>query len=118
MSYNYIQSEYATERSSRLYISQMYRTIYSIINRILTEAEKDIVESKYNQEIKETIIETSKIRIDNLLNRFQDIILQFNSKFINQIEVSNESFSHIDKIEYLLNLQASSKSEIDMNAID
>jgi hypothetical protein len=118
MSYNYIQSPYATEKSSRLYISQMFRTIYSIINKILKEAETEIVESKYDQQIKENIIETSKVRIDNLLSRFQDIIIQFNSKFTNQIEISNETFSHIDKLEYLSKLQPTAPSEIDVNAVD
>ena len=118
MCYNYIQSPYATEKSSRLYISQMFRTIYTIINRILKEAETDIIESNYDQEIKENIIETSKIRIDNLLSKFQDILIQFNSKFIDQIEISNETFSHEDKIEYLLTLKPITKSEIDVNAVD
>jgi hypothetical protein len=43
MSYNYIQSPYATEKSSRLYISQMFRTIYSIINKILKELKKKLI---------------------------------------------------------------------------
>jgi hypothetical protein len=94
------------------------RNLKTTVNKILKEAETEIVESKYDQQIKENIIETSKVRIDNLLSRFQDIIIQFNSKFINQIEVSNETFSHIDKLEYLSKLQPTTPSEIDVNAVD
>jgi len=115
---SYIKSEYSTGPSCRIYISKMFTTIYSVIDKILKEAETEIVESKYDQQIKENIIETIKVRIDNLLSRFQDIIIQFNSKFINQIEVSNETFSHIDKLEYLSKLKPTAPSEIDVNAVD
>jgi hypothetical protein len=118
MSYNYIQSQYATEKSSRIYISKMFTTIYSVIDKIFKEAETDIIKAKYEDESKEIIIEKIELRINNLLSKFEDLLFQFNYKFKQTIDVPLELFSYQDKIEYLSKLQPTSASEIDVNAVD
>lgn len=117
MGYNYIKSEYATEKSCRLYISKMFTTINSIINKNLKEAELDIVKANYEQETKEDIVNKIEIRIKNLVTIFEDLLSQFSSRFEQTFEVSSELFSYQDKLERLLKLD-SKVSEIDMNAID
>jgi hypothetical protein len=89
-----------------------------MIDDIFEQAQTDIIKAKYEDESKEFIIEIIEIRINNLVSKFEDLIFQFNHKYKQDLEVPFEIFSYKDKLEYLLKLQPTTTSEIDVNAVD
>jgi len=118
MTLNFITSPYATEDRCRNYISKMFISTCSMIDDIFEQAEKDIIKSNYEKETKEFIIEIIEKRINNLLSKFEDIIFQFNHKYKQNLEVPFETFSYKDKLEYLLKLEPTTTSNINMDNVD
>jgi hypothetical protein len=117
MTLNFITSPHVTEDRCRNYISKMFTSTCSIIDDIFEQAEKDIIKSNYEKEIKEFIIENIEIRVNKLLSKFEDLLFQFNYKYKQNLEVPLETFGHIDKLDSLLKLD-DKVSEINMDCID
>lgn len=89
-----------------------------MIDDIFEQAEKDIIKSKYEDESKDFTIEIIEIRVNNLISKFEDLIFQFNHKYKQNLEVPFEIFSYKDKLEYLLKLEPTTTSNINMDNVD
>jgi hypothetical protein len=118
MTLNFIRSPYVTEDMCRNYISKMFISTCSMIDDIFKQAQIDIIKAKYEDESKEFIIEIIEIRINNLVSKFEDLIFQFNHKYKQNLEVPFEIFSYKDKLDYLLKLQPTTTTNINMDTVD
>jgi hypothetical protein len=117
MSLNFIQSRYVTEDMCRIYISKMFVKTYSTINNILEESKSVIIKGDCDEEKTVFIIELTERRIIVILNKFEDLLLTFNYRFKQNLEVPPEIFGHEDKIATLL-ISGGKQSNIDMDSID
>lgn len=118
MTLNFIRSPYVTEDMCRNYISKMFISTCSMIDDIFEQAQIDIIKAKYEDESKEFTIEIIEIRVNNLISKFEDLIFQFNHKYKQNLEVPFEIFSYKDKLEYLLKLEPTTTSNINMDNVD
>jgi len=114
----FVRNPYVSEKTFRLQLSDFYLRTCHIIDKILDEAEKHIIEAKYEKEKKEIIVDLAYNRINRLVTKFEELLFQFNIIHRKRIIVSLDSFGYNEKLDFLLSLEETKEQNIDMNSID
>ena len=107
-----------SEKMFRSQLSDYYLKTCDVIDKIIDEAKKDIIRENYNKEKKQLIVDLVYNRINRLVTKFEELLLQFNILYKKRIIISLDSFGHNEKLDYLLNLEETKEENLDMDSID
>jgi hypothetical protein len=114
----FVRNPYVSERTFRLQLSNFYLEVCNIIDKILDEAEKHIIEANYEKEKKEIIVDLAYNRINSLVTKFEELLFRFNVIHKKRLVISLNSFGYNEKLDSLLCLEEIEEQNIDMNSID
>jgi len=114
----FIRNPYVSEKMFRSQLSSFYLQTCDIIDKILDEAEKHIIEANYEKEKKEIIVDLAYNRINRLVIKFEELLFRFNIIHKKRIIISLDSFGYNEKLDCLLNLEEIEEQNIDMDSID
>ena len=114
----FVRNPYVSEKTFRLQLSSFYLQTCYIIDKILDEAEKHIIEANYEKEKKEIIVDLAYNRINSIVTKFEELLFRFNVIHKKRLIVSLNSFGYNEKLDSLLSLEEIEQQNIDMNSID
>lgn len=114
----FIRNPYVSEKMFRSQLSSFYLQTCDIIDKILDEAEKHIIEANYEKEKKEIIVDLAYNRINRLVIKFEELLFRFNIIHKKRIIISLDSFGYNEKLDCLLSLEEIEEQNIDMDSID
>ena len=114
----FIRNPYLSERLFRIQLSSFYLQVCDIIDKILDESEKHIIEANYEKEKKEIIVDLAYNRINSIVTKFEELLFRFNIIHKKRLVVSLDSFGYNEKLDSLLCLEKIQQQNIDMNSID
>jgi len=114
----FVRNPYVSERTFRIQLSSFYLQVCDIVDKILDEAEKHIIEANYEKEKKEIIVDLAYNRINSIVTKFEELLFRFNIIHKKRLVVSLDSFGYNEKLDSLLSLEQIEQHNIDMNSID
>jgi hypothetical protein len=114
----FVRNPYVSEKTFRIQLSNFYLETCYIVDKILDEAEKHIIEAGYEKEKKEIIVDLAYNRINSLVTKFEELLFRFNIIHNKRLIISLDSFGYNEKLDFLLSLEDLKEESIDMNSID
>jgi len=114
---NFINHVFDTEEVCRIFVLKMFNNTWSMINKIIDNAEKDIIKGNYEKDRRQMLIQLVQTRINVFLNKLNESMFIFNYQFNYNISIPIESFDLDEKYDFLLNLDNTNVCT-DINSID
>lgn len=105
------------EQAYRIMLSETFLHSCSSIDKIIAKAESEATLYSFNKEQRELLVDLLYNRINQIVTRFEQLLLNFNYIYTKKLSVPIEKFGYDEKLEAILRPD-NTINNLDMNAVD